>query len=348
MAGLRRFLCCTLPLAPALLLPAQSLASQSLSAQPPPAAAPLSLVLPSAPGRIVLPVDPQLEFQRLAVYDNGQRPVAQFADSRTGITLSYILFANRSGTPTAAGCREAGVGPIERRFGAAVSSLRQSPAGKLPATTFYLLDTVNGARVRQGNLFGFVGNAETCIEVHASKVNYTPADAAALNAPLAALVADPAYAPSPKDRFEFGSVLLRLDPAAAAPFFRSALATLPAGPAVRDSRRIVTDQLALSLALSDQLVESRAVLDTAIAADPDYPVNYYNLACADAQHGDAANARLHLQQAFDRRADTLKGERLPDPTKDESLQKLRKDKTFWDFAKALPHSKPPASTKPAP
>jgi hypothetical protein len=43
-----------------------------------------------------------------------------------------------------------------------------------------------------------------------------------------------------------------------------------------------------------------------------------------------------LQQAFDRRANVLKGELMPDPTKDDSIVKLKKDKTFWAFVLALP------------
>jgi hypothetical protein len=69
-------------------------------------------------------------------------------------------------------------------------------------------------------------------------------------------------------------------------------------------------------------------LSVRIAADPDYPINYYNLACADAEQGHASDAKAHLQQAFDRRANVLKGESMPDPSKDDSILKLKKDKTF--------------------
>ena len=38
---------------------------------------------------------------------------------------------------------------------------------------------------------------------------------------------------------------------------------------------------------------------------------------------------------FDRRAHTLKGETFPDPTEDDSLQKLRKDDAFWSLAQQI-------------
>ena len=90
------------------------------------------------------------------------------------------------------------------------------------------------------------------------------------------------------------------------------------------------------LGMSGDLKDSRAVAEDAIAADPEYPVNYYNLACMDAEQGDAAGAKMHLQQAFDRRANVLKGESMPDPTKDDSILKLKKDKAFWAFVLTLP------------
>ena len=52
-------------------------------------------------------------------------------------------------------------------------------------------------------------------------------------------------------------------------------------------------------------------------------VYYYNLACAGAEAGDPKAAHTHLQQAFDRRTNALKGEPFPDPTEDDSSQKLR-------------------------
>ena len=100
-------------------------------------------------------------------------------------------------------------------------------------------------------------------------------------------------------------------------------------------RRVTTDQLSMSLGMSGNLKESRAVNQTAIDKDPSYPLYYYDLACADAESGDASAAQVHLQQAFDRRANTLKGETFPDPTADDSLKKLRTDKDFWNLAESI-------------
>jgi hypothetical protein len=58
----------------------------------------------------------------------------------------------------------------------------------------------------------------------------------------------------------------------------------------------------------------------------------------DAESGDATGAQEHLRQAFDRRANVIKGESMPDPTKDDSILKLKKDKAFWAFVQSLPRN----------
>ena len=80
----------------------------------------------------------------------------------------------------------------------------------------------------------------------------------------------------------------------------------------------------------------RAVAEKAIAADADHPVNYYNVVWADAGQGSVAGAAANLQQPFDRRANVPNGESMPDPTKDDSILKLKNDKTFWTFVVTLP------------
>ncbi len=103
-------------------------------------------------------------------------------------------------------------------------------------------------------------------------------------------------------------------------------------------QRVATDQASTDYGMSGDLQRSRALNEAAIARDPDYPLYYYNLACADAEEGKAYAAKAHLQQAFARRANTLKGETLPDPAKDDSIQKLRSNKEFWSFVESLSKS----------
>lgn len=48
--------------------------------------------------------------------------------------------------------------------------------------------------------------------------------------------------------------------------------------------------------ISGDIQKARMLLNAAVQADPAYPLNYCNLACADAEEGNAADAKLHLQQ----------------------------------------------------
>jgi tetratricopeptide (TPR) repeat protein len=153
---------------------------------------------------------------------------------------------------------------------------------------------------------------------------------------LLTLKFDPAAEPTFKDAFAFATAeYVKHQYAGAAVAYRSALARVNESDDPVKFRRIVTDQLAMSLGISGDLKASREVNESAVKSDPEYPLYYYNLACANAEAGDSKAARIHLQQAFDRRTHVLEGEAFPDPTQDDSLQKLRKDEAFWRFAQQV-------------
>jgi hypothetical protein len=44
---------------------------------------------------------------------------------------------------------------------------------------------------------------------------------------------------------------------------------------------------------------------------------------------------VHLEQAYARSANTLPGEKLPDPATDDSIQKLKGNHDFWAFVQTL-------------
>lgn len=99
--------------------------------------------------------------------------------------------------------------------------------------------------------------------------------------------------------------------------------------------RILTDQLVMSYGIAGDLKKTRSLLDEAIRKDPEYPMNYYNLACAYAELGDKAKVLMSLQQAFDRKGNVLKGEQMPDPSADSSFQKFTRDPEFVSLMRKL-------------
>jgi len=91
--------------------------------------------------------------------------------------------------------------------------------------------------------------------------------------------------------------------------------------------------------MSGSLEKARAIFEDAKKTDPDYPMYYYNLACADAEEKNLGNARIHLQQAFARKANVISGEKMPDPTTDDSFLPYKDQRDFWTFLEQLKSGK---------
>jgi len=147
---------------------------------------------------------------------------------------------------------------------------------------------------------------------------------------------DPTAKPTFRDAFAYATVEWKKEQiAGSARAYAAALKLVDSTDDPLTWRRVTTDQLSMALGMSGDLTGSRAVNQEAITKDPTYPLYYFNLACADAESGDASNARIHLQQAFDRRANTIQGETFPDPAADDSIQKLKSNTDFWAFVEGL-------------
>jgi hypothetical protein len=314
---------------------------------------PLQLVTWFGPGAITLPHGEDWKPELVTVYDNGKRPVAQFSNTKNHITVSYILFENRSGKPDAEGCRQDVISPILQDQGQSIKAQTDSVAtlgdGTHVATTLLVVDVSSAAASiglkakevgRQSSFFAFAGNQQTCAEMHASTIGDQSEKLLAIA--IANLISNfhPGleYNPIAVDYFHIAQILFKNAPELAAPYYKSSLDAMPSDAGYLTPRRIATDQLVMALGISGDLKASRAAAETAITTDPDYPINYYNLACADAEKGDAIGARTHLQQAFDRRRNVIQGESMPDPSKDDSILKLKKNKEFWAFVTSLPRT----------
>ena len=153
---------------------------------------------------------------------------------------------------------------------------------------------------------------------------------------------DENYSPQFNDAFVYAQTLYQARMyKAAAPIFEIALAKLRENPdtaTIRDAKttkRVLTDQAGMAYGMSGDSQKARSLFEKAIAEDPDYPMYYYNLACADAEDKNLAGAREHLQQAFARKANVISGETMPDPTRDDSFLPYRDNKAFWTFLKSL-------------
>jgi tetratricopeptide (TPR) repeat protein len=101
------------------------------------------------------------------------------------------------------------------------------------------------------------------------------------------------------------------------------------------NRRILNDQLGMAYGLSGRIEDAKKHFQTAITADPDYPLYYYNLACAEAELGDLDGALANLKQASEHRANFLPGESFPDPREDDSFKKYKGNPKFEATVKEI-------------
>jgi tetratricopeptide (TPR) repeat protein len=291
-------------------------------------------------GGIALPTPPEWKLGLLTAYHNGAQPVAEFKNQKTDVIASFIIVENRSGKPTSDGCRNDAMGGILKDLGAIISNQvddeRDDGHGGKFATSSHLTQLKGGGH--NHDIFAFSGNATTCTEIHVSTVSGKPDEDKRLSAALAEFHPDLSYRPNSSDYFALASAFYNESPMLAAPFYDASLKSMPGNaqdPDFITPRRMATDRIVIALGMSGNLKDSREFAERAIKSDPGYPLNYYNLACADAEQGNAKDAKLHLQQAFDRKTNVIPGEHLPEPTKDDAILKLKKDKDFWTFVQTL-------------
>jgi tetratricopeptide (TPR) repeat protein len=119
---------------------------------------------------------------------------------------------------------------------------------------------------------------------------------------------DPNYTPQFNDVSVYAEILYQNHMyQAAAPVFEQALTKLK-DDKDKDQlmwQRVTTDQAGMAYGLAGNLPKARAIFEAAVAKDPEYPMYYYNLACADAGEKKLADARNHLQQTFARKANVI-------------------------------------------
>jgi tetratricopeptide (TPR) repeat protein len=101
------------------------------------------------------------------------------------------------------------------------------------------------------------------------------------------------------------------------------------------NQRILSDQLGMAYALDGRMPDAKGVFEATIRTDPDYPMSYYNLACAFAEMGDLHKALANLKLGYARREHVLPGEEYPDPRTDDSFKKYVDNEEFKATMKEL-------------
>jgi tetratricopeptide (TPR) repeat protein len=100
-------------------------------------------------------------------------------------------------------------------------------------------------------------------------------------------------------------------------------------------RRVLVDELIPSYGISGNLKKAHALAEEAAMQDPDYPINYYNLACAFAEEGNKAKTLENISRAFQHKNNVLPGEQMPNPRSDDSFKNFLGDGDFIKLMQQL-------------
>jgi len=266
---------------------------------------------------------------------NGAEVGIRAKDESNQFTLLGFLFLFPEQAPmTSAKCRDGILGPAKIKTVATIQMARSD--GPPVELVSYVGEGKDGKLIY--SIRGFLAMGDICgdLEIYGNDVKVISDPN--LKKIWDSYGFDPNYSPQFSDVTLYAEILYRnrmYEAAAAA--FEQALTKLK-DDKNKDQlmwQRVTTDQAGMAYGLSGNIPKARAIFEAAVAKDPEYPMYYYNLACADAEEKKLADARNHLQQAFARKANTIRGETMPDPTKDDSFLPYRDNKEFWTFVESL-------------
>jgi hypothetical protein len=257
--------------------------------------------------------------------------------------LGFLFLVPEQAPLTGAKCRDGALEP-ERKSNPTlkiVGTSENAQPGALPVSVVTYTAKGTGGKTLS-MVRAFVATGDMCGDLEFYSNAPVDAEDGDVKKILASYRLDENYTPGFKDVLLYAQILYKAQMyKAAAPVFEMALAKVDEnpGPSAKTMRRVVTDQAGMSYGMSGDIAKARAIFAKASAADPDYPMYYYNLACADAEEKNLTGARNNLQKAFDRKANVLPGEAMPDPTTDDSFLPYRENREFWAFLEGL-HAKP--------
>jgi tetratricopeptide (TPR) repeat protein len=251
--------------------------------------------------------------------------------------LAFLFLFPELNPMTSLKCRDGIMDPL-KKADPGLKVLATSRIMNAAGQTIELIAYSQGGRNPQSVVRSFVAEGDLCADVEFYSQTQISADDADIRKIISSYQFNPRYKPQVDDAFFYAEILYRRDMLAdAAPIFENVAQRLKddKSPSAEMKRRIATDQAGMAYGISGNIGKARSIFEAAIKIDPDYPLNYYNLACADAEEGKLADARTHLQQAFARKANMLPGEKIPDPTTDSSFLPHKNDKDFWAFLQTL-------------
>jgi len=284
------------------------------------------------------------------VESNGQQPdgrqYLRATDTTSGLELSVLLEAI-GGTADASTCADSLKHRVDSFASLGPTEVKASEVNSMAVIEF-MLAVVSGQPVRQKNFWLCTARENVFIDLHLSKAQFHPSDESLFTEVVNKFSiqdrktpdAEPANGATGSTSMEYfaeGSrYYIAADFSKAIAPYESAL-TLEKKHRSLDQNhwRVLVDNLGMAYGISGDLAHSEATLNYGISEDPNYPMFYYNLGCVAAERGDMAKTMDYLSKAFARKANSIPGEGMPDPRKDDSFQRFMSNDQFRKFADSL-------------
>lgn len=289
--------------------------------------------LPSKTWGVVLNL-PGFEVKTSETKPDGRRYFVAGNES-TGVVVSVFL---EEADPNSKNqnCRE---NLVERLKAPATYSRKDSKLYEKGGFTFleFLIPEVEGVKVRQKNLVACLVRDNVYIDFHFSKTNYQSDEERLFFEILDTLQFQENIQRTSMDYLQVGSVYyLQHDYKRAIPAYAQALEL------EKRERRldktfwyVLVDNLGMAYALTRDPQKAKETFEYGVSQDSTYPLFYYNLACTYAEMNDIESAKTYLTNAFQYKQNTIPGEGMPDPRKDDSFRRYLKDKEFKKFLDSL-------------
>lgn len=277
-----------------------------------------------------------------SVKPNGNEIGVRARDDSSGVTFLGLLFRFPEQAPlTSEKCRDGVMGPAAKENSTLrIEKNRDLDTKPIPVAVIDYTAKDDHHKIWY-SVRAFAASEDICADLEFYSENPIHSDDPSLSKILSTYRLDMGHSPTFADEFIYAQMLYNEHLyKQAAPMFSLALQILPASTqGTADIRkRVLIDEMGMAYGISGDIPKARSIFEKAVADDPDYPLYYYNLACADAEENNLTQAKKHLQAAFARKNNVNPGEQMPNPLEDDSFLPYKSDKAFWTFLQTLTKS----------
>jgi tetratricopeptide (TPR) repeat protein len=281
------------------------------------------------------PVIPEIQ-----VRPDGQEVQMKALDRPDGLYITTFL-QHVSFLASAEKCRDAWW-PDTKKAPVPHDNLRETEVKDGIARVEFMITEFKGMTVHQKNLHAYLGGGDLCAEIHLSKISFEPKDqklfddvVASAKISLEAVAPNGQGSSTPPERdgtyyFQEASKLyLQQKYPEATDLYLKALEQEGRHRTLSQNlTRVLIDNLGMSYGMIGKLDQAKATFEFGLKQDPEYPMFFYNLACYYGEVNQMDDALAQLRLAYKYKANSIPGEGIPDPLKDDSFQRFVGNEAF--------------------